>query len=1026
MATSGTITGSFSGGTYSHKYEFKVDWSRTSYSGTTANLQLKFYLRTVNVGSSTAYKSWQYSDTLKVTVNGSIIFNERAGFNQSNGTYSYYPNEQWCGPIKTITTSVNQANGAAANISISATYNLSNTTAGTGSLSGTMSLSALTTACTPPNSFTFKQGNTNIGNTSIIIPSASYTLSWTGASGGTNNSITGYTLYYTSNGDDPTTSNSTKVELTTNSYSFTNAGTRGSTYKYKVVTKGSAGSSYYSSLSSAMLTYKVNTLPTALTSVRASQTKIYSTTNTSHPVSISFTVNGGATSDTGQTLSYAYSTSSTGTKTSFSSSSITLNVSSAATYYFWTFDGLEYSSSYKSISITKNTAPAFASGYPSFANIGYIANNSTKSDTYYYSQRIGTTVQANKSVTAKLQYKCSTTANGGTYSDIPESSQTVGSGSSTNLVDVIPNSLLPSNYNSSQVYYIRIKVILIDDLEETAESESSIYAIAARPTVGSYDQFGNGNLLDNNHFGERVRIWYDKDESMSSITLGVTSNVASDVPKVSLSDPRVLSGNTYYVDATITGISNGATATFTLSLKDKYITKTCSPFTRSKLPAPTLNSLEITPTNINIYDQSANIQLSCTAPCGFNGGTIISSGTYKIKAMTVDVGPSEDTFSRKNIAIETIQNTSENSQLFIPITKTNFVRFGDWVSSYQGTCRQYVKVSFTNIYDQIFSTINYCTISYNKSPIFGETPFELQYSTENLTWFQLTPLASLQEGLYLRARAFLTFYSAGSYTLELQRKTAEEGEGGYNPIGSASIVIPNNESGIFKDDIYINAKWTINNTTSYKIGEITSDLARNWKVVVKKENLVLSSDSITTSVIRHEAPSIGGFSLEPGNEISRNSTYTKFNIKTLSISDIGTNITGQNLNVVYQLYTVDNEVTSNNFYNSQLVLPISVTDVGNDALTWAIKSIKLRVSTAVTGIITNVKYADSDIIVLYADAPTIAYRKNHLGINTDQISNNTVLEILPTSDRKQIRLGTSLGGGSVICIDLEHSIIDIL
>jgi hypothetical protein len=75
-------------------------------------------------------------------------------------------------------------------------------------------------------------------------------ISWSGASAGTNNAIAGYTIYYAV-GSAPTTSSSS-VNVTSSPYSFTipSNATRGATYYFKVLTRGSV-SGYNSGISSA-------------------------------------------------------------------------------------------------------------------------------------------------------------------------------------------------------------------------------------------------------------------------------------------------------------------------------------------------------------------------------------------------------------------------------------------------------------------------------------------------------------------------------------------------------------------------------------------------------------------------------------------------------------------------------------------------------------------------------------------------------------------------------------------------------
>lgn len=202
-------------------------------------------------------------------------------------------------------------------------------------------------------------------STSIVKPSTDFTISWSGATGGTNNSITGYNLYYTTDGTTPTTS-STSISISSTAssytYTFTPGSTRGTVYTFKVLTKGSAGSSYYSDLSGSASTV-INTLPAAPT-VAINRATVPYLNGQGASRTYTATLPDSPDVDTSQTLSLYYATSPTGTKTSFTSP-LTYNVKGDAgdevILYFWTYDGLEYSSSYTAVSAYINTLPTITS-----------------------------------------------------------------------------------------------------------------------------------------------------------------------------------------------------------------------------------------------------------------------------------------------------------------------------------------------------------------------------------------------------------------------------------------------------------------------------------------------------------------------------------------------------------------------------------------------------------------------------------------------------------------------------------------
>ena len=198
---------------------------------------------------------------------------------------------------------------------------------------------------------------TSVTASGLVAPNGEVTVSWSGASGGTSNSISGYDIYWriTSEGSAPSTgtNSGSKSVSTTSSYGSTkiNIGnaTRGHTVVFGVVTKGSAGSSYYSGITTGG-SVKVNSLPTKPLGGTVSPTLVPASGGT-----VTFNITPGTDSD-GQTVGLKYETSATGTKTACASS-FSLSGVGAGTYYFWSNDGLEDSADYYTVSVSSNTKP---------------------------------------------------------------------------------------------------------------------------------------------------------------------------------------------------------------------------------------------------------------------------------------------------------------------------------------------------------------------------------------------------------------------------------------------------------------------------------------------------------------------------------------------------------------------------------------------------------------------------------------------------------------------------------------------
>ena len=123
------------------------------------------------------------------------------------------------------------------------------------------------------------------------ISESTSTLSWGGATAGTLNTITGYDIQYAESSNGSTWGSWTTLQsvTTTNTYSsisVTAPSTRGYYRKYQVRTKGSAGSSYYSSYFASTNTLKKNEVPNTISGTpTVSATNVVSGTS----VRVSFT-----------------------------------------------------------------------------------------------------------------------------------------------------------------------------------------------------------------------------------------------------------------------------------------------------------------------------------------------------------------------------------------------------------------------------------------------------------------------------------------------------------------------------------------------------------------------------------------------------------------------------------------------------------------------------------------------------------------------------------------------------------------
>lgn len=144
MANSGTITGSFSGGSASAKFTYKCNWAIESQDIAARTSYVRF--QWIVYKTDYPYRTWKGSAPWAATIDGTttsenISFESPASYSGSDQIFK-----------TTYATIQHNANGTKT-AAISSTLDLSGTSAGTGTLSGNITLTAI--PVTPPTVDTF-------------------------------------------------------------------------------------------------------------------------------------------------------------------------------------------------------------------------------------------------------------------------------------------------------------------------------------------------------------------------------------------------------------------------------------------------------------------------------------------------------------------------------------------------------------------------------------------------------------------------------------------------------------------------------------------------------------------------------------------------------------------------------------------------------------------------------------------------------------------------------------------------------
>ena len=373
--------------------------------------------------------------------------------------------------------------------------------------------STTTTKCSAPTSVTASAG--------FVKPRDKVTISWSGAEAGVNNDIQKYRVYYKEGGmpttgfqgydgyKDSENSTSTSVDITM-------PDVRGSNYYFKVQTIGRAFG-YNSNLSEAVATCQINQLPPAPT-VTPEKTTIPSGGG-----SIAFSLI--AIDPDNQTTRFYYSTTPDGEKTEISNSG-TIEVKDATTYYFYSFDGLEYSESYTSQSITVNTKPTITSitttGIGTLYTSELLTNDRYKDS--FYTQVKGALELSKTAISITWYARYATIPTSGSVSDWET---TINLGDNNNLN---ANLDLSSNTNFKKLDNIvyQIGASYNDGIEDSDISWGDTnFVIAPVPTIGDFiNQYGKTNVAysTSNHFYHEASIIATKDSSVTSIDATINNN----------------------------------------------------------------------------------------------------------------------------------------------------------------------------------------------------------------------------------------------------------------------------------------------------------------------------------------------------------------------------------------------------------------------------------------------------------------------------------------------------------------------
>ena len=887
------------------------------------------------------------------------------------------------------------------------------------------------TACSAP---------TTVTASGIVAPSGTFTVSWSGASGGTNNAISSYQIYWkvSSDGSAPTTSSYTGTKniastSTSGSTSITlSSAQRGYKVVCGIVTRGSAGESYYSGIKTGG-SVKINLLP-AKPTVVSTNTTVVSTSGTE----VIFNVMAGSDSD-GQNRTLYYATSSTGSKTKFTSPlSKTLNA--ATTYYFYTYDGIEYSSA-TPISITLNTKPVINNIEVNTIST-YTALNSNGIDGYQkgYADAIQPKITANKGGTLKIMVEMSgsnsttsTTSYDYTYT-LPDYNLTSYDNVVLNTYDINTAAVNKFSEEIRQSINIkwRLKFILTDGIDDSDAkyfpAGGYFYAIAHAPLLdASFNRFSDskvpGTIADQIWREVRMKFYNDTSTPIVSVTATTTTDDGKEI-SLNTTFTTSVSGNNRYVDITLPdNINSNANINITASLTNTSasIIKKVS-CTVTETPAPNMGPLIHAGTIIYPFTDTGTYQISMAWPFGnyedINTALTAYNCSTKINESIKFVHASDT--SGNNSVTKVLEWVKASNNITATLNGSTAYGWGKELGydTYAGQKTYYCQIQITNLFGKTYTSDPESGGWLSRIFDFNETAQNLSISSiqwadpkKPTEWKPFTTGSNgnaAQEGISLKFNLSFDLFTEEAITVQLKRKIKDE----------ESISISKTYS---KGELnYANNQKPVSNSVSLvygPVGNISDIEDRVWNFQIISARGTASTDhEVTMKVQRQTAPDINFTSCSVDQNYKISYSFEQTDSGGGSIANYLCNYDNKN-----ELLFSDplSDVPSSEVSSSDGTPPIKIYSgtVKASVSDWEVKSICIKSVSTVNGLIKLEKEYYSNYIIVYKVTPTVAYRKNQLGINTDSPDSEYIIDIRPTSNYKKVRLYDGIS--DIIELDLS-------
>lgn len=857
------------------------------------------------------------------------------------------------------------------------------------------------TKCTPPTSITLDGEKYEEANSYRIVSAEDYiTVGWSGAKGGTNNPISSYlvevgvtsnfTVLVSKKVESTTTSGSVQIKLPpkTNDYRGYSLRVRIYTYGKNYAPSGNYSQhAFFEEIPDTGTALPrgcwINRLPSPPTSVEVSG-QLPST----GPGTINLTPSGTTDNDNKyhgniQPITYYYSESTNGEKKLLKNPIIT----EQEELYIWSSDEKEYSSTAKIVRITRNKKPLITeitrSPLTPFKAKGALIWNDTASFSFSYnnasSGTFKTIIQFLKTNSTSGEVAASYV-----YSDADTINTDGRSTKDVNVRSILMN--IPLDFSSSDTYW-RVGFIVNNGLEDSdlVTCCDDLLAIPSAPTSFQYYNTESGQgRTDTTLFGDWVRVEFDKDEQCDPSAIAIEGITVSNLSMTTGSEKSVVK---FQLPSSLSGGIKTPVLIFSGNGVPSF--KKRAPISFEVIPKPQIGAFSFPSIKPFSVTDNTILQATLQALDGSNKSTT-AWGKASIQYQNQE-GEWFEAFSEQNF-LDSSSNDTDTKQLSIDATK---IYKDGWKSNlgidkYNSVYTCSARAVLTNVFGQKFySNSTTFTLDFREKPSIKSKSFFIQGTSDWIAFSKENNL--LQEGKF-KIKVLPQSLSEGSGEVIIKEGSTQRGK------SSFSIDTPS----------YNEGKWTSGSSVpnlvevSFDIPEITNFNPKTYEIVVNGPG-GSHSETVTFQVAPQYDPNI---------VITDVSLST--DEKTLTV-EFSKNADPSTLSFKFGDYTGTVSENTVSFSSQSKFFGDSWTtkNIQLDIISTTCTSRKINETTYTPCFIRGKNYVSSSYL-FYNTVPTVAYRENHLGINTSTPNEDTILDIRALTDKKKIQFKDEATGYSFL------------